>query len=130
MTYRSMKAVRLALLILLTTLSTTSLPQTAAPPGKKHLLIIGEEKGYRHESVSHAMSTIERLGKQTGLWDTTIRTDTEALTKNKLEYNAKNLANFDAVFFFTGGDLEMDTQQKADLLSFVHEDGKGIHRCS
>jgi Uncharacterized protein conserved in bacteria len=121
-----MKAVRLALLILLTTLSTTSLPQTAAPPGKKHLLIIGEEKGYRHESVSHAMSTIERLGKQTGLWDTTIRTDTEALTKNKLEYNAKNLANFDAVFFFTGGDLEMDTQQKADLLFFVHEDGKGF----
>lgn len=93
---------------------------------KKHLLVIGEEKGYRHESVSHAMSTIERLGKQTGLWDTTIRTDTEALTKKKLEYNAKNLSNFDAVFFFTGGDLEMDAQQKADLLSFVHDDGKGF----
>jgi len=72
------------------------------------------------------MSTIERLGKQTGLWDTTIRTDTEALTKKKLEYNAKNMTNFDAVFFFTGGDLEMDVQQKADLLSFVHDDGKGF----
>jgi type 1 glutamine amidotransferase len=72
------------------------------------------------------MSTIERLGKQTGLWDTTIRTDTEPLTKKKLEYNAKNLTNFDAVFFFTGGDLEMDTEQKADLLSFVHDDGKGF----
>ncbi|QNI30572.1 ThuA domain-containing protein [Alloacidobacterium dinghuense] len=93
---------------------------------KKHLLVIGEEKGYRHESVSHAMATIERLGEQTGLWDTTIRTDTEALTKRKLEYNAKNLTNFDAVLFFTGGDLEMDVQQKADLLSFVHDDGKGF----
>jgi uncharacterized protein len=26
------------------------------------------------------MATIERLGKETGLWDTVIRTDTEALT--------------------------------------------------
>jgi len=93
---------------------------------KKHLLVIGEEKGYRHESVSHAMSTIEHLGKQTGLWETTIRTDTEALTKRKLEYNAKNLADFDAVLFFTGGDLEMDEQKRTDLLSFVHDDGKGF----
>lgn len=93
---------------------------------KKHLLVIGEEKGYRHESVSHAMATIERLGKQTGLWDTTIRTDTEALTKAKLEFNAKNLTNFDAVFLFTGGNLEMTDQQKADFISFIHDDGKGL----
>jgi type 1 glutamine amidotransferase len=93
---------------------------------KKHVLVIGEEKGYRHEAVSHAMATIERLGAETGLWDSTLRTDAEALTKKKLEYNAKNLTNFDAVLFFTGGDLEMDAQQKSDFLSFVHEDGKGF----
>ena len=99
--------------------------QTAAS-AKKHLLVLGEEHGYRHQSVSHAMATIERLGKETGLWDTTIRTDTEVLTKKKLEYNAKNLNDFDAVLFFTGGELEMDPQQKADFLSFIHEDGKGF----
>src|SRR5580700_8723984 len=93
---------------------------------KKHLLVLGEEKGYRHESVSHAMAVIEQLGEKTGLWDTTIRTDTEVLTKKKLEYNAKNLNDFDAVLFFTGGQLEMDAQQKADLLSFVHDDGRGF----
>jgi uncharacterized protein len=95
-------------------------------PQKKHILVIGEEKGYRHESVSHAMATIERLGNETGLWDATLRTDTEALTKKKLEYNAKNLDSFDAVIFFTGGDPEMDAQQKSDFLSFVHDDGKGF----
>src|SRR5216684_4465436 len=94
----------------------------AASP-KKKLLAVGEEKGYRHESVSHALATIERLGRETGLWDTFIRTDTEALTKKKLEFNAKNLNDFDAVLFFTGGELEMDAQQKSDLLSFVHDDG-------
>jgi hypothetical protein len=92
----------------------------------KKLLAIGEEKGYRHEAVSHALATVERLGRESGLWDTYIRTDTEALTKKKLEYNAKNLNDFDAVFFYTGGNLEMDSPQKADFLSFVHDDGKGF----
>ena len=100
--------------------------QTPVQAAKKHLLVIGEEKGYRHESVSHAMATIEHLGEKSGLWDATIRTDTEALTKKKLEFNARNLNSFDAVLFFTGGELEMDAQQKADLLSFVHEDGRGF----
>jgi len=96
------------------------------PAARKRLLVIGEEKGYRHEAVSHAMATIYGLGRETGLWDTVIRTDTEALTKKKLEYNAKNLNDFDAVLFYTGGTLEMDDQQKADFLSFVRDDGKGF----
>lgn len=98
----------------------------AESQAKKHLLVIGEEKGYRHEAVSHAMATIERMGRESGLWDTTIRTDTEALTKKKLEYNAKNLNDFDAVLFYTGGNLEMNDEQKAALTSFVREDGKGF----
>jgi type 1 glutamine amidotransferase len=98
----------------------------AEPHAKRHLLVIGEEKGYRHEAVSHAMATIERLGRESGLWDTSIRTDTEALTKKKLEFNAKNLNDFDAVLFYTGGELEMSAEQKAALLSFVHDDGKGF----
>jgi len=120
-----LKIIRFAFLIISLELCGFCAAQTGSPP-KKHLLVIGEEKGYRHEAVSHAMATIERLGRETGLWDTHIRTDTEALTKKKLEYNAKNLNDFDAVLFFTGGDLEMDAQQKADLLSFVHDDGKGF----
>jgi type 1 glutamine amidotransferase len=50
----------------------------------------------------------------------------ECLTKKKLEYNAKNLDDFDAVLFYTGGTLEMNDQQKKDFLSFVHDDGKGF----
>lgn len=99
-------------------------PRAALP--RKQLLAIGEEKGYRHESVTHALATIERLGRESGLWDTFIRTDTEPLTKKKLEYNAKNLNDFDAVVFYTGGDLEMDEQRKKDFLSFIHDDGKGF----
>jgi len=120
-----MKLSRIFCLLLSLVLCGLSAAQTVAPK-KKHLLIIGEEKGYRHESVSHAMATLERLGRESGLWDTTIRTDTEVLTKKKLEYNAKNLNDFDAVVFYTGGTLEMTPDQKADFLSFIHDDGKGF----
>jgi type 1 glutamine amidotransferase len=93
---------------------------------KKKILAIGEVKGFQHDSVSHALATIERLGKETGLWDTYIRTDSQLLTKKKLEGNAKNLDFFDAVLFYTTGELDMDAQQKADLLSFIKDDGKGF----
>lgn len=102
------------------------LPGQVPAARRKQLLAVGEEKGYRHESVSHALAVIERLGHDNGEWDTTIRTDTEALTKSKLEYNAKNLNDFDALLFYTGGSIEMTPQQKVDFLSFVREDGKGF----
>src|ERR1700759_3698102 len=116
----------MVLLILFVAFAGRCVAQTAVPSPSKHLLVVGEEKGYRHEAVSHAMATIERLGRETGLWTTTIRTDTEVLTKKKLEYNAKTLNDFDAVMFYTGGDLEMNDEQKASLLSFAHDDGKGF----
>src|SRR5450432_1868188 len=120
-----MTLVRIASPLLLSTaVGFTLLAQNSAP--RKNLLVIGEEKGYRHEAVPHAMATIERVGRETGLWNTVIRTDTEPLTKKKLEYNARNLNDFDAVLFYTGGTLEMDDGQKADFLSFIHDDGKGF----
>jgi len=120
----SSNAMKLSGIVVL--LFATILSAQSAPGKRKQLLAIGEQKGYRHEAVSHALATIERMGRDSGLWDTTIRTDTEALTKKKLEYNAKNLNDFDAVLFFTGGELEMDPQQKSDFLSFIHDDGKGF----
>ena len=124
-----MKILRMAFFIVCVAMGSLSVAPTDVQP-KKHLLVIGEQKGYRHEAVTHAMATIERLGLASGLWDTTIRTDTEALTKQKLEFNAKNLNDFDAVLFYTGGELEMNAEQKAALLSFVHEDGKGLSACT
>ena len=95
-------------------------------PVRKKILAIGEVQGFQHDSVSHGLATLERLGRETELWDTYIRTDSQLITKKKLEGNAKNLDYFDAVVFYTTGELKMDDQQKADLLSFVKDDGKGF----
>jgi len=105
---------------------TLSFTLTAQPAKKKKLLAIGAVKGYQHDSVSHALATIERLGQESGIYDTFIKTDTQLITKQKLTGNAKNLDYFDAILFYTTGELDMDEQQKKDLLSFVGEDGKGF----
>src|SRR5262245_65024876 len=38
----------------------------------------------QHESVSHALSLIERLGYESGVWDTFIRTDSNIIAKQPL----------------------------------------------
>jgi type 1 glutamine amidotransferase len=93
----------------------------------KHVLVIGQTKGYEHDSISAAMATVYNMGKESGLWDTMIRTDTELLTKKDLGRNAKNLNYFDLIVFAsTTSELDMDDSQKADMLSFIKDDGKGF----
>lgn len=92
----------------------------------RNLLFIGQAKGYQHEAISTAMATFYNLGRNSGLWNTVLRTDCTAITKKPLKWEAKNLDAFDAIIFFTDGDLDMDESQKADLLSFVRDDGKGF----
>lgn len=95
-------------------------------PRKKKLLAIGAVKGFQHDATSHGLATMWKLGQETGLWDTYIRTDMQLVTKQRLSGNAKNLDYFDAIFFYTTGELDLNDHQKTDLLNFVREDGKGF----
>lgn len=103
-------------------------PQPPRPTtGKKHILVIAQTKGWEHDSISAAMVAIYEMGKQSGLWDAELRTDTKLLTKKELPANAKNLNYFDAIVFASPtGELDMDESQKQDMLSFIHDDGKGF----
>lgn len=116
----------------------------AIPPERK-ILAIGDvhRKIYQHDAVSHAMATIFDLGRKTGLFDTYIRTDIQLLTKHPITFpetstvpdvngndvHYKTLNDFDAVFFYGIGELELTDQQKADLLSFIRDDGRGFIGC-
>ncbi len=113
----------LAALAVVTALLPAQQPQA---PRKKRLLCIGAVKGFQHDATSHGLATLWKIGQETGLWDTYIRTDTQLVTKKKLGDNARNLDYFDAIAFYTTGELDMDASQKADLLRFVKEDGKGF----
>src|SRR5438045_3406401 len=58
----------------------------------------------QHESTSHALSVIERLGYESGLYDTFIRTDSNIIAKQPLmttggpARGGASLANVDAIF--------------------------------
>src|SRR5437764_2181394 len=91
-------------------------PQTR----KRRVLALGDTstRTYQHVSISHALATVERLGRESGLYDTWIRTDPQLITKKRSPGHVRNLDDFDAIFFFSIGELAMTAEQKADLLSF------------
>jgi len=105
-----------------------------AIPKRPRVLAWGDvSQGYQHDSISHALATIERLGYETGLYDTIIRTDSQLITKKKVVGSdgkpllySKNLNDFDAIFFVGVREINLKPDQLADLLSFVHDDGKGF----
>lgn len=109
--------------------------------GQKKVLIIGDiHTGSlaAHDAISHALATLEHLGRQSGAYIAFIRTDTQLLTKDEVfgsgdyakggakQSQGRNLDYFDAVVFYTNASPPMTDQQKRDLLAFVHEDGKGF----
>jgi type 1 glutamine amidotransferase len=134
-----MKLRHLLLLASVVTIGATLVAQAPPASGVKHLLAIGDVRsGFQHDSVSHALATIDRLGYESGVYVTYIRTDSQLLTKGKVErhdprtpdlganINAKNLDYFDAIFFMGTGENDLSDRQKKDLLAFVHDDGKGF----
>lgn len=105
-------------------------------PDRKQLLVWCDTTGggLYHDSVSHSMAVIEKMGRDTGLFDAYLRTDSQLITKQKTTVNAdgrdwpvtKTLDYFDAIFFCGLREIPLTDQQFADLMSFVKDDGKGF----
>src|SRR6266511_3300123 len=105
-------------------------------PGKKHLLAVADvQSGFHHDSISHALATVERIGWDSGAFVTMIRTDSQLITKGQIAgrdryegrgVNARTLDFYDAIFMLPSGFGTMSDQQKADLLAFVRDEGKGL----
>lgn len=106
---------------------------------RKHVLAWADVRnGYQHDSITHALSVIERMGWESGAYDTVIRTDSQSITKHEIlfktgtgiatgeQFLARNLNYFDAIFFFGVREIDLTKEQREDLLSFVRDDGKGF----
>ena len=114
--------------------------QTGFRPGaradRKHVLAWADVRnGSQHESIWHALATIEKLGHDSGVFDTVFRTDSQVITKTAMMQTGPdatpgrgliNLNAFDAIFFYGAAGIDLSDAQKADLLSFVKDDGKGF----
>src|SRR5437899_6913264 len=94
--------------------------QTPQRPRPKRVLAWGDTlTAFQHDSISHALATMERLGHDSGAYEMYIRTDSQWITKKPVPAparNARNLDYFDAIFDFGTGD-NMNAEPNKDLTS-------------
>jgi uncharacterized protein len=89
----------------------------AADP--RRILYVTATYGFRHSgSIDASIQVMQDLAAESGAFEV-------VNTEDVSQINADNLSNFDAVYFFTSGELPLSDQQKADLLDFIRQ-GKGF----
>jgi uncharacterized protein len=120
--------------VTLLAVSLSGQPGRGGPRTRKAVLAWADTRNgiAQHDSTSHALAVIERLGYESGAYDTYIRTDSNIISRHPLMTDGKpasggpSLANVDAIFFLGHREVQLDARQKADLIAFVKEDGKGF----
>lgn len=84
----------------------------------KRILFVTHTAGFRHDSIAAATQSMQDMAIRSEKFEVVPTEDLSLI-------NAETLRDFDAVFFFTSGELALSDQQKADLLDFV-QSGKGF----
>jgi len=85
---------------------------------RKRVLYVTATAGFRHSSIETSHDVMQEIAERNGRFDVVVTEETSLLT-------ASSLRDFDAVFFFTSGELPLSDSQKSDLLAFVRS-GKGF----
>ncbi len=68
--------------------------------------------GFKHDTVAPSRDIVAEIGRKSGAFDVTVTEDVNAFT-------ADNLQKYDAVMFYTTGELPVNAQQKEAFLDFV-----------
>lgn len=105
----------------------------AQPRVRKTLLAWADTRNgqAQHAFTSHALAVVERLGYESGLWDTFIRTDSNIIynqaqkTDGTPASGGPSLSGVDGIFFLGHREVPLNDQQKKELLAWV-QSGKGF----
>ena len=84
----------------------------------KRILYVTLSAGFKHDSIPASIKALQEIAAQSGQLEVVQTEDVSLLS-------AAGLRNFDAVMFFTTGELPISDAQKRDLLDFVRG-GKGF----
>jgi len=98
-----------------------------AGPKRKVLLAWADTRNgiAQHDFTSHALAIVERLGYESGLWDTYIRTDSNVVANTAFKTDGTpasggpSLSNVDGIFFLGHREIDITPKQKEELLAFV-----------
>lgn len=94
----------------------------AAQTVTKRVLYVTQSAGFPHPVLALSRTILQQIGTTSGLFTTTLTDDVSLIDANFLE-------DFDAVVFFTSGELPMNDGQKQALLQYVEHGGGfvGVH---
>jgi type 1 glutamine amidotransferase len=97
------------------------LQASASVAPRARVLVFTKTSGYRHDSIPTAIAALQRVGAEAGM-----RVDR---SENAADFNAKNLARYQAVVFASTTLDVLDEQQQAAMEGFVRAGGgfMGIH---
>ena len=124
-----MKKAALIALLALATLSLSSAPKEEKEPLK--LLFLTHSAGYRHSVVTRpdpeTLAHAERLLVESSKG----RLEVDC-TQDCSEINGENLENYDAVLFYTTGELPIEPEDQTALIDWVRKGGAfcGVHCAS
>lgn len=88
--------------------------EPAAPQDAKRgkLLYLTLSAGFKHKVIPYSTEVVTQIGKKSGDFDTTVTGDLAPFT-------AEDLKHYDAVMFYTTGELPMNDEQKKAFVDFV-----------
>ena len=85
---------------------------------KRKLLYLTQSAGFRHDVIPFSTGIVKSIGEKSGEFETTIAADVSGFT-------AENLKNYDAVMFYTTGELPMSADQKDAFIHYI-QSGHGF----
>src|SRR5690242_19214238 len=94
-----------------------------APAAKRKVLLAWADTRNgiaQHEFTSHALAIVERLGYESGLWDTFIRTDSNIIANTSFKTDGSpasggpSLSNVDGIFFLGHREVDINAKQRSE----------------
>jgi len=79
---------------------------------KGRLLYLTLSAGFKHDSVAPSRDIVKAIAEKSGAFETTLADDVSGFT-------TENLKNYDAVMFYTTGELPMTDAQKTAFVDFI-----------
>ncbi len=89
-----------------------------AAKGQRKLLFLTHSAGFNHSVIPLAEKVMPEIGKKLGNFETTVTQDCSVI-------NEANLKNYDAVMFYTTGELPISEEGEKAFMDFIRN-GKGF----
>jgi uncharacterized protein len=91
---------------------------TSGVRAKRKVLYLTHSAGFKHDVLPISEEVMKEMGERSGAFEVTATKDCSLISRTSLK-------QYDAVVFYTTGELPLDDEQKAAFLDFI-KSGKGF----